>query len=41
MYPQAPGFSLQDWEEVGGGEVWMRPKGTGKEIQCTPFGEFS
>lgn len=42
MYPLVPGFSLQEWEEVAGGKVWVRLESTaGKKVQCTPFGEFS
>lgn len=28
MSPQAPGFSLKDWKEVGGGNVCVRPEST-------------
>lgn len=26
MYPQAPGFSLQEWKDVAGGKVCVRPE---------------
>jgi len=28
MYPQAPGFFLQDWEEAGSDKLWMRQEET-------------
>lgn len=36
MYPQAPGFFLQDWEEAGSGKMWMRQdEEIGKEVQIS------
>lgn len=28
MSPQVPGFFLNDWEEAGGGEIYVRPEST-------------